>query len=183
MQNVEKIKQKKFLWKKNPSQKFLLLGKWISKSQKKNAPKKIFFSSHAHFRKYQANYPKISFKSSIHLINKIFHTKQNKYLQFIINIFFQEQRFKSHTETPFDQKQYTWYFIYLIFIWGREKKLNMPYLKLPSFKTAISPSHRSQFDPTNLTATQKLTLSASRIFGFRIGTHTKFPLKKWIIIE
>ena len=73
---------------------------------------------------------------------------------------------------------------YLIFIWGREKKLNMPYLKLPSFKTAISPSHRSQFDPANLTATQKLTLTASRIFGFRIGTNrfsfTKYLNDYWI---
>lgn len=45
----------------------------------------------------------------------------------------------------------------------------MPYLKFPTFKFGRNPSLRDAYDLSNLTGTQKLTMTASRIFGFRIG--------------
>ena len=45
----------------------------------------------------------------------------------------------------------------------------MPYIKLPKFKTGINPSVASDFDMKNLTATQKIMLASSRIFGYNIS--------------
>jgi len=48
----------------------------------------------------------------------------------------------------------------------------MPYLKLkclPQLKMGISPSVAGDFDMKNLTATQKVMLASSRIFGYTFG--------------
>ncbi len=63
----------------------------------------------------------------------------------------------------------------IVFTQDRNKS-EMPFIKYPSFKTAISPSAKSRFDPENLTGTQKLALTSSRIFGFRIGNSLYFSI-------
>ncbi|KRX05331.1 hypothetical protein PPERSA_00632 [Pseudocohnilembus persalinus] len=45
----------------------------------------------------------------------------------------------------------------------------MVFLKVPKFKTGITPSKANQFDLNNLTGTQKIQLAGSRIFGYTIG--------------
>ena len=41
----------------------------------------------------------------------------------------------------------------------------MPFLKHLTFKTGVNPSLRSRIDVNSLTGTQKLQLTASRVFG------------------
>lgn len=53
----------------------------------------------------------------------------------------------------------------------------MPYIKIPKFKTGINPNHRSMFDLANLTPTQKLELTSSRIFGHNIGSNHPSGIK------